>query len=100
MRKIIILLLLLITTGSARACIGLGCSTYYGDILDYPWRLVHKIPTIITHPVSILDDPHGSLEYVKSKVPQNNIPSNQVNQGNTVQGGNFQYQLPSTNYQP
>ena len=96
MRKLIILFLIFTIISPANACIGLGCSTYYGDILDYPWRLVHKIPTIITHPVSILDDPHGSLEYVKSKLPQ----SNSSNQNNAVQGGNFQYQLPSTNYQP
>ena len=99
MKKLLVLFLLLILAQPAQACVGAYCSTYYGNILDYPWRLVHKIPTIITHPMSILDDPHGSWNYVKSKLPQNSIPSYQVNQGNTIQGGNFQYQLP-TNYQP
>ena len=98
MKKLFVLLILLLITNPASACIGLGCSTYYGDILDYPWRIVHKIPTIITHPVSILDNPQGSWEYIKSKTNTNNtqqVPA--VNQGNTIQGGNFQYKLPYTN---
>ena len=73
-KKIALLILTILLGAPVFACYGAGCSTYYGDIYDLPWKAFHKaVPVVYTNPAAILDNPKEYTDisnYANKNLPQ------------------------------